>query len=182
MLKIKKYLSIIFVAFYIFQLVVMAATIDIGSAATDRGSTMSQNITRINKNTSATGTGTITLVKIYVAAQIDSLVVGTCYLVSGTTFTTRDSEIIIGGANIATGYHEYEVELDVILGDYITLCFNTGTVETDTTGGAGVWWVGGQIVPFADTEFTFADDYIMSFCGTGATEAGTTILFTMSDF
>ena len=162
----KKILLIIIFIMAIFQLVVMATAIDIGSAAIDRVTSDSQNYVLVDQNTVATGTGVITSIEIYAATAMTGVEVATFYVVSGNNLSTRDN-ITLG--SVAAEYNIFAVNLDVTSGDYIGIYYATGTIDR-TTSGTGYWYVANDNIPCTNLAFTSQADRTISLCGTGTTD------------
>ena len=185
----KKILLIIAIALCIFQMVVLATVINIGSPATDRTSAGGRN-TMVSKYVPADGTGKITTVEFYVNAALAGCQVATFYVVSGNNLSTRDYETIqIAGQAagvVPTGYQTATVDLDVVAGDYIGICWTNsdGYIDKDSTVGAGTWYRGYDSgIPCTDAAFTLVANYMISLCGTGATveaEEANAIFFGMN--
>ena len=166
----KKILIIIALTFLIFQMVVLATAIDIGSPAIDRSTNRVGGYTYVNQTNPANETGTITSIEIW--ATLVSMVdceVATFYVVSGNNLSTRDTEYI--GAVAAGSKQTFEVNLDVQEGDYIGYYESTGRIEADGTGYAGMWYKGGDQIPCTDTLFNVYSGDTCSLYGIGTTEA-----------
>jgi len=117
--------------------------IDVGSAATDRSGTANINgYTNIPKANPVNADGTITIVGLWAATDMTGLKVGT-FSGSGTSWNDRDYETIgsvtSGSKQVFTG-----LSITAVTGDLLG-CVNTGgTIEIDTTGGDGHFWVTGD--------------------------------------
>jgi len=164
--NMKKILLIIALAFCIFQMVVLAVAIDMGNAATDRASSTSFANTWIDRNNPANATGTITSIEIYIATAVTGLDIGIFYVESGDTLSTRD-DVTIGA--LGAGYHQVDVDLDVVLGDYIGYTKDTGTVDVGSDVSTGEWYVDGDYVPCTSKAFTQYANRVHSLYATGAT-------------
>jgi len=176
----KKILLIIFLIMAIFQMVVLATDIDIGSAATDRGTSgFEDSYTIVVKENPANETGKITSIEIWAYQDMTGVEVATFYVVSGSNFSTRDSEAIPGTVT-AGAKRTFTVDLDVVAGDYIGIYWTGGHIELDTSG-EGVWFTMGDDIPADNVEFMFLHPSTVSLYGTGATvEAGNAIFFGMA--
>ncbi len=161
----KKILLIIAIAFCIFQLVVLAIAINIGSPAINRGSYTSSGYTLVDKAVPADGSGTITSVEIYVAGAMLNAEVATFYIVSGNNLSTRDNETI---GSIAEGYSQHEVDLEVEEGDYIGIFYTDGYIDRDNFG-IGNWFFGTDKIPCINQPFGVDTDRTISLRGTGET-------------
>jgi hypothetical protein len=145
------------------------ATIDIGDAAIDRNSTATSAYTWIDLGNPANDTGTITSVEVWANTNITGLIVGTFYLVSGTTYKCRDSEVI--GSVTAGSKKTFSVSIDVQAGDYIGCYFSTGTLEYSTSG-TGVALASGEYIdPGDEVGYAVYSGYALSLYGTGVTAA-----------
>ena len=166
----KKILLIIVLTLCIFQMVVLATAIDIGSAAivrTRKGPTTS---TYIFKTNPANETGKITSIEIYAYTTMSNVEVATFFNVSGNNFTTRDTHSI--GTVTAGAKRTFVVNMDVHKGDYLGFHMTAGAFYHDTTGGLGYWFYSGtDKIPCTNETFTLGSGttYIHSVYGTGAT-------------
>jgi len=150
------------------------AVIDIGSAAIDRATNTSSNRTYINKGITATASGTITSIEVWAEESMTNAEVATFYRPDSSgfpdNFTTRDYETI---GNVTAGSKQtFEVNLDVIEGDFIGIGFPSGTIEYDVVGGAGTWVYasGSGGIPCDNKTYNFSADRAISLYGTGVTE------------
>jgi len=182
----KKILIIIFLIMAIFQMMVLATAIDIGSAAIV-GEECAPSATYINKGVTATGTGKITSVEIFAYLELANCEVATFYVVSGNNLSTRDYETVqIDGQNpgVVPGGSKQTatVDLDVEEGDYIGIYFTSGCIYFNYSGGDGIWHSEGtDEIPADNVAFSPLSDIPMSLYGTGATvEAGNAIFFGMA--
>ena len=175
----KKLFLIIILIMAIFQLVVLATAIYMGSDSIDRAGGTSNNYTYIEENNAANADGTITSIEIYVYAQTANLTIAIFELVNANQFTVRDS-YNVGVAT--TGYHQYDVSLNVVTGDYIGFwCGLTGGIDLATNAGIGMWFKSGNQTGCTATDFThWAEARTISIEGTGVTieaPAGNAIMF-----
>lgn len=137
------------------------AGIDVGAQAIDRASSIG-GYTLIGLDNPANSTGTLSTVEVWANTNITSLIVGTFYLVSGTTYKCRASQNIgdiIGGAK-----RTVPVSIAVVIGDLLG-CFWANAaeeIEWDTSGYAGVFYRAGEYIDPGDevAYFTSADDAI----------------------
>ena len=145
------------------------ATINVGAAAIDRDASALMTGTWISKEGPADGSGTITLIKIYVAYNIEDLEVAFFELVDTNTFTTRSVSGNLG--NFATGYHEIEVSMAIVEGDRIG-CYGCAGYMERAASGDGVWreW-DVDYIPCTNQLFTFVDANTISLHGVGETVA-----------
>lgn len=113
--------------------------IDVGSTASDRGSSININgYTNIPKNNPVNANGVITSVEVWANGNMTGLKVGT-FFGSGTSWTNRDYETI---GNVTAGSKQTfsGLSIDTQTNDLLG-CVNTGgNIETDTTGGSGHYW------------------------------------------
>ena len=166
----KKYILIIVLVLSIFQLVVIAANIDIGSAAIVRPLSGPTTSTYIFKTNPANETGKITSIEIYAYEDMSDVEVATFYNVSGTRFTTRDSHTI--GTVTAGAKRTFVVNMDVHKGDYLGFHMTDGQFYYDITDGLGYWFYSGtDKIPCTNETFTLGSGttYIHSVYGTGVT-------------
>ena len=164
----KKILLIIALAFCIFQMVVLAEDIDIGTAAIGRTYTTDWQTTKIVVANPANASGKITSVEIYASDTMLSCKVATFYLVSGTTFSTRDWEEV--GEVLEGAKRTFEVDIDVQEGDYIGIKFSGGALYSSNSG-SGRWTLFGDEIPCTESVFSFTDNKTISLFGTGETVA-----------
>ena len=163
----KKILLIIAITLLMFQMIVLATAIDIGSPAINRASWISYQ-TSVQKTNPANASGKITSVEIWAYSNMSNCEVATFYVVSGNNLSTRDTQAI---GSVSSGSKQtFEVDLNVQEGDYIGIYYETGGIEMDVSGGAGKWYKSGDNIPCTDVTFGFSAGHIMSLYGTGATE------------
>jgi hypothetical protein len=166
----KKILLVVFLAFLIFQMIVMATAIDIGSAATNRTSELTTS-TRVITENPANATGKITSVEIYAVSgyNLTLVEVATFYVVSGNFLSTRDWEYI---GNVTAGSKQtFVVDLDVTVGDYIGIYFYSGgKIEADALSGTR-WSKAGDNIPCTNIDFGSSTTGTISLYGTGESVA-----------
>ena len=148
-------------------------TIDIGSAATNRASGLTDLATYIELGNPANATGTITSVFIWCATALENTKVGTFFGAAGT-FENRDFEtigqVVSGAERTFAG-----LDIDVTVGDFIGLWYDSGgRVDADASGGSGIYSKAGD--QFGQGEqagyaFVSGGDAIMSINGTGTESA-----------
>ncbi len=119
--------------------------IDVGSAAIDRASNSGSGNTYIPKNNSANADGTLDTIEMWPKVTLENCEVGTVYLVSGTTFHCREG-IDIGGVTQGSKQTFSGLDIDILTGDYLAYYVTFGTLERDSSGGAGYWFTGGSYV------------------------------------
>ena len=160
----KKILLIVAIVFCIFQMVVLAVDIDIGSLAIDRGVTLASNYTMIEKNNPANASGIITSVEIWANATLINCEVATFYVVSGNYLSTRDYEYI--GTVTAGAKRTFSVDLNAKAGDYIGIYYSEGSLDGDSFGD-GRWYYGSDVIPCSNQLFSSLSSKTMSIYGTG---------------
>ncbi|MBA7500274.1 hypothetical protein ES704_03029 [subsurface metagenome] len=170
----KKILLIIVLVLCIFQMVVLATAIDIGTEAIVRNSNVDANRTYIAIGNPANESGKITSVEIYTwtGQSLVNCEVATFYG-SGVVYSTRDTEFI--GAVAAGAKRTFTVDLDVEAGDLIGIFFTDGAVYK-TEGGsgmAGIYYYTADYIPCTNETFVLigAGSQEMSLYGTGEAEA-----------
>lgn len=111
------------------------AEIDVGSPAIGRASFLSFESTCIDLNNAANDTGTIDTVQVFGVSgyNIVAATFTTCFLVSGTTYETRDSEYV---GNITSGsMQEFTgLDIDIEAGDFNGIHATSGRIERDYEG------------------------------------------------
>jgi len=167
--RMKKILLIIAITLLMFQMIVLAVDIDIGSAAIDRPSDISASYTIIAKDNPANDSGVITQIEIWVYINSSDVEIATFYETATNQFSTRDTHyigsVVAGAKRTFTG-----LSLEVQSGDYIG--FHGASVELDTSTGPGWWWKSGDYIPCTTTTFGYETSRIVSLYGTGTTEVG----------
>jgi len=148
------------------------AVIDIGNAATDRASTAPENNTWVDNINPANASGTITSVEFYFTGAVTNVLVATFYRPDPDNFpnnlSTRDTEAI---GNLAGGYHQLEVNLDVTEGDYIGIYFSSSSLEKDNVSADDkAWYKSLDNIPCTNTTFSLDTYNKISLYGTGTTE------------
>ena len=169
----KKVLLIIAIILCIFQMVVLATDITIGNTASDRGSYIAINYTRIDYIHAATGTGNLTSIEVYLQqATTSDVYVATFEEVSSDHFTARDNvnlgTITVGYHKLTTDKNSAAISLSVETGDYIGIWCDSGNIELDTSGGGFYYYpaVSNQ-TSCVNTAFAFLDNRQMSLYASG---------------
>jgi hypothetical protein len=167
----KKVLLIIILILVIFQLAVLATAIDVGSEALIGDSYVTQAYTRINLNNPANASGKITSIQIYAVSgyNLVNAEVGIFYAVDATHYTTRDYDDTIGTVT-GGGVRTFAVDLDVEIGDYIGIHWDTGRLAVTSSGGAGGSYASGDTIPCTNQAFSQSGAHLMSLYGTGTSE------------
>ena len=129
--------------------------IDVGNAASDRATTIAAGSTYVDLANAANETGYIDSVEIWAATTLAGCRVGTFYLVSGAIYRCRDS-VSLGAVTSGSKQTFTGLGLRVIEGDYIGCFFDSGTLDSASSGGSGVISAGGDnaIMPGVQTTFT----------------------------
>ena len=146
--------------------------IDIGSPAIDRATAVGDGNTILEIGNPANAAGTITSVFLWANTELADCEVGTFFGAAGT-FENRDSAVI---GTVAAGSEQTfaGLDIDVEIGDFIGVHFTSGTLDTDTSGGSGVYFKAGD--QFGQGEqagyaLISGGDAIMSLNGTGIESA-----------
>ena len=146
--------------------------IDIGSACIDRAKAVIGNSrTFIDLANPANYTGKITSVQIWAWVTMDYAKVATFYKV-GDNYTARSASGDLGTVTSGAA-RTFDVDLDVVAGDYIGIYFTTGNIETSYEGGSGVVWKAGDQTSCVDATFGLYADFAISLYGTGIIEPPT---------
>ena len=157
------------------------AAIDIGDVnVVSRSYGLSAGYLHILKTNPANLSGKITQVQLYAKTgySMANVRVGTCYIVSGTNYSSRDYEDI--GTVAAGAVRTFTVDLDVEAGDVLCCTFTSGQLCYVEPGGAGIRYIFGGSIPFTNEETSNASTTgDLSFGGTGATieVSGTNAIF-----
>lgn len=150
-------------------------TIDVGAAATDRASNSSSTgWTVIALDNPANYTGTINHIEVYKHSEDDitGLIVGSFFLVSGTTYECRDSSSI-GTISGAEGLYELDAPgdftaFDITADDYLGFYITGGSAEMDTSGGGGLRYATDEYIdPEDQTSYSLLSGYAISVYGEG---------------
>jgi len=144
-----------------------AGIIDIGNEAIAREDYVDHSWTTIDLNNPANESGIITSIEIWAETDLVNCEVATFFLVSGDSYSTRDTESI---GSVASGSKQtFSVNLDVVVGDYIGIFFTAGKIEGDAVSGTILKEKEGDYIPC--TGETFANHWVsrkrMSLYGTG---------------
>lgn len=140
-------------------------TIDIGDTAEDRTGVFGA-YTIVAKANPAEKAGKITSVEIWANSELTNCEVATFFVVSGNQLSTRDNDSI--GTVTAGEKKTFPVELDVEIGDYIGIYYDSGQLERSIASGLpGVWYKSGDNIPITGAYFTSADNQSISLYGTG---------------
>lgn len=146
------------------------AAIDIGSPAILRATDTVAGKTYILQENPANLSGTIDTIQVYAHLNCNGFEAATFYNISGTNFSTRDSEYI--GAVTAGSTQTFSgLNMDVVAGDYIGFyCGSEGDVYR-TDSGVGWWDDAGDQIPASNHTFFGCGNRTLSLYGTGSTPA-----------
>ena len=165
----KKIVLIISLIFLIFQLVVLATDIDIGSPAINRESFFGDGKTIIAKDNPANHDGKIYTIEIWASTNLTNVEIGIFEEVSANHFTTRDNVLI--GTVTSGEKKSFDVEMNVETGDFLGIYYSDGYLERDESGYGGMWYVNGDQIPCTNQNATFLGGDTISVYGTGTTTA-----------
>jgi hypothetical protein len=140
-------------------------SIDMGSEATDRLSSIVSGSTYIDMGNPANESGTITSVELWFTFNAETVKVAT-FSKSGTTFTPRAVATI--GAVAKAAKRTFAVSLAVASGDYIGIYFSSGQLDRSTSGGSGVYYKSGDNTGAAGS-YALEDGHAISVYATGST-------------
>ena len=131
----------------------------VGSLPIDRSSSYPASNTLIVTENPATFTGKIVYVEIFAYQAMASVTVATFTQVSDNVFTVRDSEFIgdVGG----DFKRPFEVDLDVVEGDFIGIYWGAGYIERDNEG-SGYWIKAGNQTSGSGVTFEFVSGRTIS--------------------
>ncbi|MBA7543511.1 hypothetical protein ES705_35842 [subsurface metagenome] len=135
--------------------------ITIGSEPIVRTSDSRYGYTRILKANPAIMTGDIEKIAVYASQDLSNFQVGIFEHLGSNIFTTRSTQVL---GNYAAGYHEIDVNLQAVVGDYLGSYQFAGWLEADRFG-EGSWAVSGDRIPCTDTVFTWYADWTISLQG-----------------
>lgn len=136
----------------------------IGEEAINRSGHFGEGYTIINKGVPAQASGTVKLVAIWASYSMSNVEVATFYEVSPGRYSTRDTQSI-GGTIFAGSRREYNVNLDVQVGDLIGIYFTSGHIEKDVSGYSGTWSTRGDYIPCTNKSFSSYSGYCISLEG-----------------
>lgn len=144
---------------------VIIIPISIGAEAIDRASQF-PSYTVIGLDNPANETGIITSVEIWAKINLTQCQVATFFLVSGNNLSTRGSHYI---GNVTAGSKQVfsGLSINVVASDFLGIYYNNGQMERSTSGGAGLWYLGGDWIPCTNHTFNRISDDIISIHGIG---------------
>jgi len=172
----KKYLLIIALTLCIFQMIVLAIDIDIGSGAIDRAD-YDQFYTNVDCGNPANADGTIDTIEIWAHSNLTGCEIGIFYVVSGNTLSTR-SNVTIG--NVTSGskqtftqdFEGNPISLEVHEGDYLGIYQASGAISYSEEGLTSAWYKSGDQIPANNVTFSITTTCDFSIYGTGTTVVG----------
>lgn len=145
------------------------AVILVGNDVINRASYRGGNVTIIDLNYPADGTGTIKSVSFRSASYgMDNVTMGIFYLESGTKYSTRSYAYLIDVASSNTVY-TFDVNLPVQQGDFIGIYFEDSIKQLEATVGGSARWTTGNQFPCTNKNFEGAYTNTFSIQGTGVT-------------
>lgn len=152
------------------------ADIDIGPACTDRTSLTGGGSTLICKDNPANAAGTITKVWVWAAVTMNNVEVATFYETNGNTFSTRDTQAI--GTVEAGAAREFDVSLDVEIGDYLGIYWASGAenIEHDVASPTGLWYKSEDHIPCEEVTFSWWASAVVSLYGEGEISVAKTLV------
>ena len=138
--------------------------IDIGNPAITGTGNLNPNFTFIDLNNPANASGKIVSVELYAQETLSNCEVAIFYLVSGTSYTTRDYQAI--GTVTAGAKRTFTVDLDVQAGDLIGLFFTAGALEAGLELGSTKFRsVSGDKIPCTNISFATIGERLISIFG-----------------
>lgn len=146
---------------------IKSESIDIGSGATDRTSTIASGYTLLDKNNPANADGKITMFEFWFNTNASGVKVGTFYHETENILYSRDFEII---GNVASGSVQsfLGLDCDVKTDDHAALYYSGGSLERDTTGGLGFFYLSGDFFDGLEHGFITGAGAFLSIYGTGS--------------
>jgi len=144
------------------------AVIDIGAAAINRATYWAGPYTVVEGSNPANDNGIINTLEIWAVTNLSNCEVATFYVVSGNNLSTRDSQTI-GSVTAGSTQTFSGLSVDVLTGDYWGTYYSSGQIETDSSGGTGIWYNAADEIPCTNFTFGFLASYIISLYGTGET-------------
>ena len=148
--------------------------IDVGTLVSESEHVGYPEFTHINKSNPANKTGKITRIEIYAYANLSNCKVATFYRPNPVGFpnklSTRDTEYI--GTVVSGSKQVFEVDLDVVEGDFIGIYFTAGYLCAAIPGYSNSrWYIKEDKIPCTNQVFSLGDDTV-SIYGTGSIEEG----------
>ena len=148
--------------------------IDVGTLVSDSEHVGYPDFTFINKSNPANKTGKITRIEMYVYYNLSNCKVATFYRPDPGGFpnnlSTRDTEYI--GTVMSGSKQVFEVDLDVVEGDFIGIYFTAGYLCCAIPGYTNSkWYIKEDKIPCTNQTFSLGDD-TLSIYGTGSIGKG----------
>jgi len=136
----------------------------IGNEAIDRNNFLTYNYTYVDKNNPSVITGIITSIEIWANIAMTGCKVA-IFVASGNSLSTRNIEAI---GDVTVGYNKFNVNLNVVTGDYIGIYFTAGGIDCDIFTDIGeTWYLQHDWIPCTDKIFFPTTNRIMSLYGIG---------------
>lgn len=139
--------------------------IDIGNPAIYRDFAFAWNYTIIDLENPANESGKIKSVELWAKTNLLQCEVATFFHVAGNNYSTRDHQYI--GSVTAGAKRTFVVDINVQVGDFIGIYYDTGTIARDYVGGIGLMYAAGDRIPCTNLTFYLKEDDRMSVYGIG---------------
>ena len=149
--------------------------IDVGALISKSEVVAYPKFTHINKSNPANKTGKITRIEMYVYYNLSNCKIATFYRPDPGGFpnklSTRDTEYI--GTVVSGSKQVFEVDLDVVEGDYIGIYFTAGYLCAVEPGYSGKWYINEDKIPCINQTFEASvTNDAFSIYGTGSIGEG----------
>jgi len=149
--------------------------IDVGTLISKSEVVAYPKFTHINKSNPANKTGKITRIEMYAYYNLSNCKVAIFYRPDPDNFpdnlSTRDTEYI--GTVVSGSKQVFEVDLDVVEGDYIGIYFTAGYLCADEPGYSGKWYLNEDKIPCTNQIFNASTtNDTSSIYGTGSIGEG----------
>lgn len=141
--------------------------IDVGTAAIDRGTYKTQGYTRVLIANAANDDGSLDTVEIWAYMDLSGAKVGT-FFGSGTDYTPRDYTLL-GAVSSGSKQTFSGLDIEVESGDLVGLYCSGGMVESDSSGGDGVYQKSGDQFSAGQQTYVFDSGDTVSLYATGET-------------
>ena len=147
------------------------AVINIGNEAIDRAGGMGiDGRTVVNKGGPANASGIITSIELWAGAALNNVKFATFFVESGNNLSTRDTHTHIGIIPIGSKQTISGLNLAVEVGDFIGIQATHGSLERDSSGLVGLWYVNSYFIPCTDEIFTLVANWGVSLKGIGVSD------------
>lgn len=130
--------------------------VDVGPEADGVGTAFEANYTVVYTNNPANADGIIDTVEVWAETSLVNCVVGTFYLISGTTLKCRDS-VVLGAVASGAKRTFSELSLTIREGDFIGIYCTGGKLLNKSSGGSGYYFVSGEYIDPGD-ETSYSQD------------------------